>query len=133
MSAERAIYIDSSAIVKLAIAETESASLRRYLRRRGPLVVSALARTEVGRALLPLGPTAVRRGIDVLGRLNLIRISDRILADAATITPAELRSLDAIHIATMRQLGASLSRVLTYDERMGSAVASMGLTVVAPD
>jgi predicted nucleic acid-binding protein len=132
MSADRAIYLDSSAIVKLAVTEKESASLRRYLRGRGPLVVSALARTEVGRALLPLGPSAVRRGIDVLARLNLIRVSDRILADAATIMPAELRSLDAIHLATMRQLRPSISCVLTYDERMGSAVGAMGLTVVAP-
>lgn len=132
MSAERAIYIDSSAIVKLAIAEPESASLRRYLRRRGPLVVSALARTEVGRALLPLGPIAVRRGIDVLARLDLIRVSDRILADAATLMPANLRSLDAIHLATIRQLGASITRVLTYDERMSDAVEAAGLTVVAP-
>ncbi len=132
MSAERAIYIDSSAIVKLAVAEPESASLRRYLRRRGPLVVSALARTEVGRALLPLGPVAVRRGIDVLARLDLIRVSDRILADAATLTPVNLRSLDAIHLATIRQLGASITRVLTYDERMRVAVGAVGLTVVAP-
>jgi uncharacterized protein len=132
MSAERAIYIDSSAIVKLAVAEPESASLRRYLRRRGPLVVSALARTEVGRALLPLGPVAVRRGIDVLARLDLIRVSDRILADAATIMPANLRSLDAIHVATTRQLGASITRVLTYDERMSQAVEAVGLGVVAP-
>ncbi len=133
MSAERAIYIDSSAIVKLAIAEPESASLRRYLRRRGPLVVSsALARTEVGRALLPLGPVAGRRGIDVLARLDLIRVSDRILAEAATMMPANLRSLDAIHLATIRQLGASITRVLTYDERMRVAVGAVGLTVVAP-
>jgi predicted nucleic acid-binding protein len=132
MSAERAIYIDSSAIVKLAVAEPESASLRRYLRRRGPLVVSALARTEVGRALLPLGPVAVRRGIDVLARLDLIRVSDRILAESATLMPVNLRSLDAIHIATMRQLGPSIIRVLTYDVRMANAVGALGLTVVAP-
>jgi predicted nucleic acid-binding protein len=132
MSAERAIYIDSSAIVKLAVAEPESPTLRRYLRRRGPLVVSALARTEVGRALLPLGPVAVRRGIDVLARLDLIRVSDRILADAATLMPVNLRSLDAIHLATIRQLGASITRVLTYDQRMRVAVGAVGLTVIAP-
>jgi predicted nucleic acid-binding protein len=132
MSADRAIYIDSSAIVKLVVAEPESAALRRYLRRRGPLVVSALARTEVGRALMALGPAAVRRGTDVMARIDLIRVSDRILADAATIMPANLRSLDAIHLATIRQLGASIARVLTYDERMRQAVGGVGLTVVAP-
>ena len=63
MSAEqRLTYVDSSAIVKLAIAEPESPALRRYLSRRRPLVCSALARTEVTRALLPAGAQAVARG-----------------------------------------------------------------------
>jgi predicted nucleic acid-binding protein len=132
MSAERAFYLDSSAIVKLVVAEPESAALRRYLRRRRPLVTSALARTEVARALLPFGPDAVRRGLDVLSRLELVRLSDRILADAGAILPAELRSLDAIHLATMRQLGASLSRVVTYDARQSSAAAGLGFSVLAP-
>jgi predicted nucleic acid-binding protein len=70
--------------------------------------------------------------VDVLSRLELVRISDRILADAGAILPAELRSLDAIHLATMRQLGASLSRVVTYDDRMSSAAAGLGFSVLAP-
>lgn len=44
-------YLDSSAIVKLAIRERESDALRRHLRRRRALISSALARTEV------LGPS----------------------------------------------------------------------------
>lgn len=132
MTAERAIYLDSSAIVKLAVAETESAALRRYLRRRAPLVVSALARTEVARALLPLGPAAVQRGHEIISRLELIRISDRILSDAGSLMPAELRSLDAIHLATMRQLGSSLRRLVTYDGRMTAAASEFGITTVAP-
>jgi uncharacterized protein len=132
MNAERAFYLDSSAIVKLAIAEPESAALRQYLRRRRPLMTSALARTEVARALLPLGPEAVRRGLEALRRLELIRVSDRVLADAGTMMPAELRSLDAIHLATMQQLGTGLARVVTYDDRMSAAAAAMGRSVVAP-
>jgi len=46
MSAERVTYLDSSAIVKLAVEEPESAALRSYLRRRTPFVSSALARTH---------------------------------------------------------------------------------------
>jgi PIN domain. len=132
MTAERAIYLDSSAIVKLAVTEKESAALRRYLRRRAPLVVSALARTEVARSLLPLGPMAVQRGQDVLTRLELIRVSDRILLEAGSLRPPELRSLDAIHLATMRQLGASLRRLVTYDRRMSAAAKELGITAVAP-
>jgi uncharacterized protein len=132
MTASRATYLDSSAIVKLAVAEPESPALRRYLRRRAPLVSSALARTEVSRALLPLGVAAVRRGHQVLARLELVRVSDRILEDAGSILPAEVRSLDAIHLATMQQMGGDLARVLTYDARQADAAVAVGLSVVAP-
>jgi predicted nucleic acid-binding protein len=122
----------SERIVKLAVAEKESSALRRYLRRRAPVVVSALARTEVARALLPLGPAAVRRGHEVLSRVELIRVTDRILVDAGALLPTRLRSLDAIHIATMRQLGVSLRRVVTYDSRTAEAASAIGMTTVAP-
>src|SRR4051812_50218169 len=69
MSARRRLtYVDSSAIVKLVVAEPESKALRRYLARRQPLVSSALARTEVVRALMPSGEDAVARGQEVLRR-----------------------------------------------------------------
>jgi uncharacterized protein len=132
MSAERATYLDSSAIVKLVVAEPESAALRRFLRRRRPLVSSALARAEVARALLPLGKQAVRRGQEVLARLELIRISDRILTAAGRLLPEELRTLDAIHLATAENLGSDLARIVTYDERLRAAAEATGLTVAAP-
>lgn len=132
MSAERATYVDSSALVKLAVRETESAALRRYLGRRRPLVSSALARTEVVRALLPLGSDAVRRGRDVLARVELLRVSDRVLDAAGLLAPSELRSLDAIHLASAEQLGMDLRGFVTYDERLASAAAGRGLRVVQP-
>jgi uncharacterized protein len=132
MSDERAIYLDSSAIVKLAVAEPESAALRRYLRRRRPLVSSGLATAEVARALLPVGEAAVRRGHEVLARLELIRISGRILGAAGALLPAELRTLDAIHLATALQLGEDLARIVTYDERLRAVAIATGCSVVAP-
>jgi len=132
MSADKATYLDSSALVKLAVREPESAALRRYLRRRRPLLVSALARTEVVRALLPLGPDAVRRGHDVLARVGLVRINDRVLGAAGELMPVELRSLDAIHLATAQQLGVDLARIVTYDDRMASAANQLGVTVARP-
>ena len=132
MSVERAIYLDSSAIVKLIVREPESAALRRYLRRRRPLVSSALARTEVARALLPLGSHAVARGQEVLSRLDLARVNDRVLTAAGSLLPYDIRSLDAIHLATAQGLGADLARVVTYDERMSRAARALGLAVSAP-
>lgn len=108
--------------MKLAVREPESAALRRYLGLRRPLVASALARTEVSRALLPLGSETVRRGREVLTRVDLLRVNDRILDAAGLLEPLEVRSLDAIHLASAEQLGAALPAFVTYDERLASAI-----------
>jgi uncharacterized protein len=127
-----ATYLDSSAIVKLVVRESESVALRRYLRRRRPLVSSSLARTEVLRALLPGGDEAVAAGRKVLTRLDLIRVSSGVLDDAAVLLPADLRSLDAIHLATARRLGHDLGTIITYDVRMAEVAAHLGHRVAAP-
>ena len=128
----RASYLDSSAVVKLVVAEPESAALRVYLRRRRPLVSSALARTEVLRALLPAGDLALSRGRDVLRRLDLVRINDRVLEAAGMVQPAHVRSLDAIHLITAQLLGDDLGQLITYDDRMADAATQMGLRTVSP-
>jgi predicted nucleic acid-binding protein len=133
MSVERVTYLDSSAIVKLAEAARESTALRQYLRRRRPYVSSALARTEVARALQPRGAEAVRRGQDVLSRIDLVRLNDRVLNLAGELPPPTLRLLDAIHLATARLFGGRLVRVVTYDARMEAAARALGFTVSSPD
>ena len=127
-----ATYLDSSAIVKLAVREPESLALRRYLRRRQPLVSSALARTEVLRALLPAGDGAIARGRSVLQRIDLVRVNDRVLTAAGMLSPAELRSLDAIHLTTAQQLGEELGALVTYDDRMATAAKRLGYRIVQP-
>jgi predicted nucleic acid-binding protein len=133
-SAERATYLDSSAIVKLVVVEPETAALRAHLRRgRHRLVSSGLARTEVVRASVPSGDAAVEAAHRALGELDLVRVNDRVLRAAGTIGGPGLRSLDAIHLATAVMLGSSVSRLCTYDLRMAEAAEALGFTVVAPD
>ena len=127
-----ATYVDSSAIVKLAIKESESDALRKYLRWRRPLISSALARTEVLRALLPGGEVAVAAGRRALTRVDLVRVNDAVLNLAGSLEPIELRSLDAIHLATATRLGTDLGEIVTYDERMAVAARAMGYRVAAP-
>ena len=127
-----AIYLDSSALVKLVVEEPESVALRRHLQGRRPLVSSALARTEVVRAVLLEGQPAVARARDVLTRVDLIRVSDRVLDAAGQLEPAQVRSLDAIHLATAEQLGEDLGQLVSYDERMLDAARAMGLATAAP-
>jgi predicted nucleic acid-binding protein len=114
------------------VREPESLALRRYLRRKQPLVSSALARTEVLRALLPAGDEALNRGRAVLQRIDLVRVNDRILNAAGVLRPRDLRSLDAIHLATAQELGDELTALVTYDDRMIAAATQMGYKVVQP-
>jgi predicted nucleic acid-binding protein len=133
MSAEQTlIYLDSSAIVKLAVAEPESPALRHHLSRHQTLASSALARVEVARALLPSGLEAVARGREVLGYLELLRLTDQVLSDAAGLEPPQLRSLDAIHLASARLLGPSVQQIVTYDKRMAAAAEAGGWKVASP-
>jgi uncharacterized protein len=125
-------YVDSSALVKLAVAEAESQALRRHLRRRRPLVSSALARTEVLRALLPAGMAALAAGRAVLADIELVRVNDRLLTAAGVLEPAELRTLDAIHVATAQHFGADLGLLVSYDERMLAAATRLGMRTATP-
>lgn len=127
-----ATYLDSSAIVKLAVREPETDALRRHLRRRRTLITSALARTEVLRALLPGGEGAVAAGQRVLSRIDLVRVSDNVLGRAGALLPIELRSLDAIHLATAGRIGRDLGEIVTYDQRMALAAQQMGHMVSSP-
>jgi uncharacterized protein len=127
-----ATYVDSSAIVKLAVREPESDAVRKHLRRRRPLVSSGLARTEVLRALLPGGTASLDAGRRVLARIDLVRVNDRVLSLAGSLMPEELRSLDAIHLATAKRLGTDLGEIVTYDGRMATAARSMGFKVATP-
>lgn len=84
------------------------------------------------RALLPSGAQAVERGRDVLRRLDLVRLNDRLLNAAGGVLPNELRSLDAIHLGTVHLLGDDLRAIVTCDDRMARAAAQMGYQVVRP-
>jgi len=132
MSAEPAVYLDSSALVKLVVREAESGALRRYLRGRRQVVSCALARVEVIRAVRPQGGPAVALARRLFERVSLLRLDDALLDSAALLDTAMLRSPDVIHIAAAQALGADLSGIVTYDVRMAEAATRLGLHVVTP-
>jgi len=68
----------------------------------------------------------------VLKGINLISIDEAILSNAAAMPPAELRTLDAIHLATALSLQRDLAAMVTYDGRMSLAAASCHINVWSP-
>ena len=73
------------------------------------------------------------RGREVLRRIQLVRINDDVLNDAGQMQPNELRSLDAIHLASARLLGTAVRLIVTYDDRMAAAAQQAGWSVAAPE
>ena len=126
-----AIYLDSSALVKLVVEEEESSALRQFLvAQNGPFLSSAIARVEVPRAARRHG--AEDRGRDVVARLDAIEIHGQILDEAAAVGPATLTSLDALHLASAVFAGERLEHFVAYDARLVDAARSAGFDVQTP-
>jgi len=126
------VYLDSSAVVKLIIEEAESRQLEAFLDSRPELICSALTRLEVNRGFLRTRPASRwRRAEAFFLSISVLDIDAPILARAAALNPPELRSLDAIHLATALSV-PELEGMVVYDRRLARAAAAAGLRVWAP-
>lgn len=131
-NASDAAYLDASALVKLSLEEDHSAALRNATRGWSRLVSSRLAVVEVLRAARRRDPASEPTAREVLAHAALVVPSDGILYAATTLRPLDLRSLDAIHLATALRLGPALAAFVSYDERQLEAAAALGLPVASP-
>ncbi len=128
-----AFYLDTSALVKLVVAEAETAALQAWLKVGDRAPVSCdLARTELIRAVRRAVPERLVRARTVLDGLTLIQVSTAIFEQAGRVGPTQLRSLDAVHLAAALALGDDLEGLVTYDEGLADAAELNGLLVVAP-
>lgn len=127
------LYLDTSALVKLVIAEPESAPLRSYLGQHAgtPYAASALVRTELRRAVRTASESLLPAVEHLLSALALVRVDDALLDTAGTLGPQVVRSLDALHLAAALRV-APLTALVTYDIRMQDSARSLGLSVTAP-
>jgi predicted nucleic acid-binding protein len=128
-----ALYLDSSAFVKVVVRERGSSALRSFLATSDARrVSSALLRAEALRAVRHLGPDALAAVREGVRRIDLVGIDDRILDVAGTLPPGVTRTLDAIHLATALAVGDDLDAIVTYDDRMIEAARLVGLATVTP-
>ena len=125
------VYADSSALMMLVIRERESAVLKRWL--TGKRVVSSrIAEVEVSRGARRSGREPRPRVEELLGEIDLIELDDRVVSRAVRLDPPELRSLDAIHLATALSIADDLDGFVTYDRQLGRAASAAGLPVATP-
>ena len=129
------IYIDSTALVKLALTEPESGALAAWLAERSahPLVSSSLHQAEVLRAIWRAEPAALPRGQRIIRRIQRVVLSQEMLDNAATVAPRKLGTAGAIHLASAIALRWS-SRVtgFTPARRRACTLPTDGPTCATP-
>jgi predicted nucleic acid-binding protein len=135
------IYVDTSALIKRAAAENHSDALIGRLAAAveagDELGASSLAWVEVERALRFLRSLGAHGDADLPGEVRAalsgideIAVTDQVLRAARWIGADQLRSLDALHLATAVLDGTDL--MITYDERLAAAAADAGIAVESP-
>ena len=124
----------SYSTVKLVTAEQESPALINWLNDHPDehLATSAIGHIELIRAATRAGAAATAAARTVASTIDTLVLTDTIVAIAATIPPAELRTLDAIHVATAHAHRHSLTTFCVYDRRLLEAAESQDLLTVSP-
>ena len=131
------IYMDTSALTKLLIAEPETPELRTWLTAQidagESAAASALGRVELMRTVARYGDTGqADRARYLLDGLDILPLTESMMTLAESIGPATLRSLDAIHLAAAAYFEQELTAVVTYDHRLLNGCRDIGLTTASP-
>ena len=103
--------------------------LRRRSESGGVVASSELAWVEVARAVLRAGVSDVDAAVaDACAGIARYPISPVVMSRARRIGPTNLRSLDAIHLASAIALG--VTEMLTFDHRLAQAAESVGVKAI---
>lgn len=127
-----ALYLDTSAFVKLVIPERETLALVRTLETCELLVCSELLVVEALRACGRYGKEYVDGARQALLDVALIPLTRDLLLAAGELPPPHLRSMDAIHLVSALSRAAHLEAVVSYDEHLTAAARKAGLPCVTP-
>jgi predicted nucleic acid-binding protein len=120
------IYLDTSVALAQMLAEDRHPSDALW---RAPLISSRLLEYELwnrinARGLAKTHDEAVH---DLLGRVAIVELTRPVLARALDPFPAPVRTLDALHLASIEFLRAQGQKLelATYDERLAAAAKKM--------
>jgi predicted nucleic acid-binding protein len=127
------LYFDTSALAKLVVNESESVALREWLAARTgtPMVTNTVGVVELQRLAAKVSQQASAAAVLLLGRIGTLQLTATAIALAAQLPPPEVRTLDALHVASAAGLGG-LEALVSYDQRMIQAARGYGLPVASP-
>ncbi len=124
-------YLDSSAILKLLIAEKESAALTDFI--NFTVKSSVLTRIEVIRTLHKIAPEKTADAKEILAGIDVTPLNSAVLNIAENFSSSiTLRSLDALHVATVLFLEKTIEGLLTYDKQMIANAKLLGIKTISP-
>lgn len=126
------VYLDTSALGRVLLDEPDGPAVLRELRQYERRVASRLLRIELRRLALRTG--RLPDADPLLASVALVPLDAELLAAAETLPPANVATLDAIHLATAVRLAEAglLDAVMTYDLRLAEGARTHGLAVIAP-
>lgn len=124
------IYLDTSVALAQLLSEDRLPPRRLW---DEPLVCSRLLVYELWNRIhaRDLAGTHGELARQLLGRIALVELSPPVLARALEPFPSPVRTLDALHLASLeflRQCGQQVS-LASYDERMVAGAASLGIPI----
>ena len=124
-------YIDSSAILKLIFTEKETADLDKVMNNQ--MITSTLTRVEVKRAVNRINPDKLIVANDVLAQIQYTELDSQTLQLAEAFAPAvTLKTLDAIHVASVLRISDAVTGIISYDKQMITNARNMGIKVLSP-
>ncbi len=119
------IYLDTSAAAKALIAEPESEGIRALFADEHELIASRLLAVELNAVVDRRGLSAVHAR-QLLDRVALASMTDAV-AQRAIDLRSGLRTLDALHLATMLTLGPIVTSLLSFDTELNEAALTHGI------
>jgi predicted nucleic acid-binding protein len=125
------LYLDASALVKRYVAEEGSEALIGAMDRADGWAICRVGYVETARAVrLAAGKPAVRRFEADWPSFEVVEVDASLAEQAAELTfTDELRSLDALHLASALLLASSELTLATWDVRLHCAAQRQGLSV----
>ena len=124
------LYVDSSALVKMVVAEAESEWTATAVGEWRVVASSILARVEVTMAARRRGPDVTAQADRVRAALDVVALDEAIVELATRRVPPGLRAVDAVHVASAMSLGDELGAMLTFDRRQSAAAADLDLPLL---